>query len=137
MRRSSTTTGYDAGNTIIQSDVIGSSSTDKWFIVVDGSALQFNLHSGGGNAIATFPTASHRWYHVEIYDVRLVATDGFERTAQEFKLFSRAGVKILSQASKSASVGKKYNYPVKVWRQKPDEKINYIYKENEKNFTKT
>ena len=63
--------------------------------------------------------------HVEIYDVRLIATDGFERTAQEFKLFSRAGVKILSQASKSASVGKKYNYPVKVWRQKPDEKINY------------
>ena len=54
--------------------------------------------------------------HVEIYDVRLIATDGFERTAQEFKLFSRAGVKILSQASKSASVGKKYNYSIKVWR---------------------
>ena len=66
MRRSTTTTGYDAGNAIIQSDVIGSSSTDKWFIVVDGSVLQFNLHSGGGNAIATFPTASHRWYHVAI-----------------------------------------------------------------------
>ena len=63
--------------------------------------------------------------HVEIYDVRLVATDGFERTAQEFKLFSRAGVKILSQAPKKASVGNQYNYPVKVWRQKPDEKINY------------
>lgn len=63
--------------------------------------------------------------HVEVYDVRLIATDGFERTAQEFQLFSRAGVKILSQASKKASVGSLYNYPIKVWRQKPDEKINF------------
>ena len=66
MRRSTTTTGYDAGNAIIQSDVIGSSSTDKWFIVVDGSVLQFNLHSTGVDTSVTFPTASHRWYHVAI-----------------------------------------------------------------------
>lgn len=63
--------------------------------------------------------------HVEVYDIRLVATDGFERTAQEFQLFSRAGVKILSQAPSSASIGSPYTYPVKVWRQKPDQKINY------------
>ena len=45
--------------------------------------------------------------HVEVYDVRLIATDGFQRTAQEFQLFSRAGVKILSSAPKKrASVGK-------------------------------
>ena len=47
-----------------------------------------------------------------------IATDGFERTAQEFQLFSRAGVKILSTAPKTASVGKKYSYPIKVWKQK-------------------
>jgi len=63
--------------------------------------------------------------HVEVYDVRIIASDGFERTAQEFKLFSRAGVKILSKAPEKASVGNVYNYPVKVWRQKPDEKIIY------------
>ena len=63
--------------------------------------------------------------HVEVYDVRLVATDGFERTAQDFQLFSRAGVKILSNAPKDASVGTPYSYSIKVWKQKPDQKINY------------
>ena len=63
--------------------------------------------------------------HVEVYDVRIIASDGFERTTQEFQLFSRAGVKILSKASTNASVGKKYSYPVKVWKQKPDQTINY------------
>ena len=63
--------------------------------------------------------------HVEVYDVRIVASDGFERTAQEFQLFSRAGVKILSKAPLEASVGTSYNYPVKVWKQRPDEKISF------------
>ncbi len=63
--------------------------------------------------------------HVEVYDVRLVASDGFERTTQEFQLFSRAGVKILSKAPRNASVGTKYSYPIKVWKQKPDQKITY------------
>ena len=74
------------------------------------------------NGVVTWKTDSA---HVEVYDVRIVATDGFERTAQEFQLFSRAGVKILSKASENASVGSPYTYPVKVWRQKPDEKIKY------------
>ena len=63
--------------------------------------------------------------HVEIYDVRIVATDGFERTAQDFQLFSRAGVKILSKAGTNASVGENYSYSIKVWKQKADQKINY------------
>ncbi len=63
--------------------------------------------------------------HVEVYDVRIVATDGFERTAQEFQLFSRAGVKILSSPPLSASVGTSYSYPIKVWKQKADQKISY------------
>ncbi|GIS53411.1 hypothetical protein Ct9H90mP29_04530 [bacterium] len=49
----------------------------------------------------------------------------FERTAQDFQLFSRAGVKILSKPPVVASVGTSYSYPVKVWKQKPDQKINY------------
>ena len=68
--------------------------------------------------------------HVEVYDVRLVATDGFERTAQEFQLFSRAGVKILSNAPQNASVGSAYSYSVKVWKQNADQKINYKLLEN-------
>ena len=63
--------------------------------------------------------------HVEVYDVRLIASDGFERTAQEFQLFSRAGVKILSKAPEKASVGAPYNYSIKVWKQRTDEKISY------------
>ncbi len=65
MRRSTTTTGL-TGNSIIQSDVIGVSETDKWFISADGDTLQFNLHSTGVDTSVTFPTATHRWYHVAI-----------------------------------------------------------------------
>ena len=65
MRRSTTSTGL-TGNAIIQSDAIGGSTADKWFIRADGNTLQFNLHSGGGDASATFSTATHRWYHVAI-----------------------------------------------------------------------
>ena len=74
------------------------------------------------NGVLTWKTDSA---HVEVYDVRIIATDGFERTAQDFQLFSRAGVKILSKAPVVASVGTSYSYPVKVWKQKPDQKINY------------
>ena len=65
MRRSTTSTGL-TGNAIIQSDAIGGSTADKWFIRADGDTLQFNLHSGGGDASVTFSTATHRWYHVAI-----------------------------------------------------------------------
>ena len=74
------------------------------------------------NGVLTWKTDSA---HVEVYDVRIIATDGFERTAQDFQLFSRAGVKILSKPPVIASVGTSYSYPVKVWKQKPDQKINY------------
>ena len=63
--------------------------------------------------------------HLDVYDVRLILTDGFNRTAQEFQLFSRAGVKILSQAPVTISVGEDYTYPVKIWRQRDDEKVKY------------
>ena len=91
------------------------------------AALQFDLEVFPDgmtfeNGVLTWKTDSTK---VEVYDVRLVVTDGFERTTQEFQLFSQAGVKILSNAPLNASVGNPYNYPVKVWRQRPDEKINY------------
>ena len=66
--------------------------------------------------------------HVEVYDVRLIATDGFERTAQEFQLFSRAGVKILSIAPKAASVGKSIHTRLKYGNKKQIKRliINYL-----------
>ena len=45
--------------------------------------------------------------HVEVYDVRLVASDGFERTVQNSNYFL-GRVKILSKPPVSASVGTKY-----------------------------
>ena len=62
--------------------------------------------------------------HVEVYDVRVIATDGFERTAQEFQLFSRAGVKILSSAPKKATVGENIHIQSK-YGSKSRSKINY------------
>ncbi len=63
--------------------------------------------------------------HVDVYDVRIVVTDGFDRTAQEFKLFAQAGVKILSEAPKEAKVGKDYTYEVKLWRQQKDKPVQF------------
>lgn len=55
--------------------------------------------------------------HVDIYPVRLVATDGFDRAAQEFKLFARAGVVILSEPFGEPWVGEPYEYQMDVWYQ--------------------
>ena len=53
---------------------------------------------------------------VSVYDVRLVATDGFDRDVQEFRLFARAGVKIVSSAPTDWKVNQPYQYQVEVWR---------------------
>jgi len=53
---------------------------------------------------------------VSVYDVRLVATDGFDRDVQEFRLFARAGVKIISSAPTDWKVNQPYQYQVEVWR---------------------
>ncbi|RMF09435.1 MAG: VCBS repeat-containing protein [Candidatus Neomarinimicrobiota bacterium] len=52
-----------------------------------------------------------------VYEVRLVASDGFDRTAQEFKLFPRAGVRILSHAPVEATVNEPYSYRPEIWHQ--------------------
>ena len=56
--------------------------------------------------------------NAEQYDVRLVVSDGFERDVQEFQLSARSGIRILSKAPTLATVGEKYDYDVKVWRQR-------------------
>ena len=54
--------------------------------------------------------------HIDIYEIRLIASDGFDRSVQNFSLFARAGVKILSVADKEAEVDKGYRYKVDIWR---------------------
>lgn len=54
--------------------------------------------------------------HIDVYDVRLIVSDGFDRSAQSFSLFARAGVKILSEADVEAEVDKPYRYKVDIWR---------------------
>ena len=114
-----TITEFIAGSTFRYEPIVQDRNKD--------SNLQFELEVAPDGM--TFENGILNWKtdsaHVEIYDVRIVVTDGYIRTAQEFQLFSRAGVKILSHASENASVGKPYNYPIKVWRQRADEKINY------------
>ena len=114
-----TITEFIAGSTfryepIVQDRNMDASISYSLEIAPDGMYIE--------NGVVTWKTDSA---HVEVYDVRIVAYDGFERTTQEFQLFSRAGVKILSKAPTNASVGSKYSYPVKVWKQKPDQIINY------------
>ncbi|MBT4144126.1 MAG: VCBS repeat-containing protein [Candidatus Marinimicrobia bacterium] len=63
--------------------------------------------------------------HVDVYDIRLVVSDGFDRKANEFKLFARAGIKILSNAPAEAQVGEPYTYPIKIWRQQKEKTVQY------------
>lgn len=52
--------------------------------------------------------------HVDIYEVRIVVSDGFDRDAQTFRLYSRGQVVITSQPDLEALVGEKYTYQVNV-----------------------
>ena len=61
----------------------------------------------------------------ETYDVRLVVSDGFDRDIQEFQLSARTGIKILSKAPTMATVGEKYQYDVKIWRQRTSQAAKY------------
>ncbi len=63
--------------------------------------------------------------HVDIYDVRLVVSDGFDRTTQNFRLFARAGVKILSEPPFNAKVDEPYRYKVDIWRPNLEHILSY------------
>ena len=54
--------------------------------------------------------------HINVYEIRVIVSDGFDRAAQSFSLFARAGVKILSEANLDAAVDKPYKYKVDIWR---------------------
>ena len=54
--------------------------------------------------------------HINVYEIRVIASDGFDRATQNFTLFARAGVKILSEANLDAEVDKPYQYKVDIWR---------------------
>ena len=68
--------------------------------------------------------------HIDVYDVRLVVSDGFDRVAQNFSLFARAGVKILSMAPKDASIDGPYRYKVEIWRPDLEHILNFSLTEN-------
>lgn len=63
--------------------------------------------------------------HVNVYDVRLVASDGFDRQAQEFQLFARAGVRILSQPDRVLTILQPYEYQLDVWHQDLDVDLTF------------
>ncbi len=63
--------------------------------------------------------------HVDVYDVRLAVTDGFDRAVQEFKLFARAGITILSKPETEAKVNELYQYQVDVWHQELDYPLSF------------
>ena len=94
------------------------------------ASLQFYLENGPPGM--TIKDGVLYWksdsINAEQYDVRLVVSDGFERDVQEFPLSARSGIRILSKAPEIATVGEKYSYDVKVWRQGPVKKqtINYF-----------
>ena len=55
-----------------------------------------------------------------VYEVRIVASDGFDRASQEFKLFPRAGVRILSTPISEGKVNQLYQYTPEAWHQQLD-----------------
>ena len=63
--------------------------------------------------------------HIDIYEIRLVASDGFDRSVQNFSLFARAGVKILSAADTEAEVDKGYRYKIDIWRPDLEHILNF------------
>ena len=104
-------TEFVAGDTFIYKPLVLDRNPDV------SLSFQFESSPGGmeidDNGLITWQTDSS---HVNIYDVRFVVSDGFDRAVQAFSLFARAGVKILSQANLDAEVDQLYQYKVGIWR---------------------
>lgn len=62
--------------------------------------------------------------HVDIYDVRIIVSDGFDRDVQSLKLYSRGQVVITSIAETEATVEERYEYQVVV--QIPEDKAGEL-----------
>lgn len=52
--------------------------------------------------------------HINIYDVRIVSSDGFDRDVQNIQLYSRGQVVITSQPEPTAIINEEYRYNVNV-----------------------
>ncbi|NQU27362.1 MAG: hypothetical protein HQ528_03650 [Candidatus Marinimicrobia bacterium] len=63
--------------------------------------------------------------HVKVYPVRLVASDGFERSVQEFTVHPRAGVSIISRPDSVGQVNEDYRYKIEVWKPEIDLALKY------------
>jgi len=64
--------------------------------------------------------------HIDIYDVRVIASDGFDRDVQNLKLYSRGQVVITSLPELSGTVGEEYRYQVNV-RMPEDKQHELVY----------
>jgi len=64
--------------------------------------------------------------HIDIYDVRVIASDGFDRDVQNLKLYSRGQVVITSLPELSGTVGEEYRYKVNV-RMPEDKQQELVY----------
>ena len=62
--------------------------------------------------------------HVDIYDVRIVVSDGFDRDVQSLKLYSRGQVVITSVPTTEAATEERYEYQVDV--QIPEDKAGEL-----------
>ena len=62
--------------------------------------------------------------HVDIYDVRIVVSDGFDRDVQSLKLYSRGQVVITSVPTTEAATEERYEYQVDV--QIPEDKTGEL-----------
>ncbi|MAG20765.1 MAG: hypothetical protein CMF77_01160 [Candidatus Marinimicrobia bacterium] len=64
--------------------------------------------------------------HINIYDVRVVVSDGFDRDVQNFKLYSRGQVVITSAPIVEATVAEEYRYQLEV-RMPEDKKEELLF----------
>jgi len=104
-------TEFVAGDTFMYNPAILDRNADANLnFQLEASPAGMTIDNGG---VLVWQTDST---HIDVYDVRLVVSDGFDRTTQNFSLFARAGVKILSEAPLDAAVDEPFRYKVDIWR---------------------
>ncbi len=123
-------TEFVAGDTFIYKPTVLDRNPD--------AALNFQLETSpdgmtvGDDGMMVWQTDST---HVDVYNVRWVVSDGFDRAAQDFSLFARAGVKILSEATTDAAVDEPYRYKVEIWRPDLEHILTFSLTENPEGMT--
>ena len=104
-------TEFVAGDTFIYKPILSDRNPDaKLNFQLENKPLGMKINEYG---TIIWQTDSS---HIDIYEVRFVASDGFDRVTQNFNLFARAGIKIISEAPQNAQVDNEYRYKVDIWR---------------------